>query len=92
MEFEKITNFSTQSLMIKIYRDLLLKNGLRFMINQKKNYSVNEEIRIKTSMLRSDFCDFSDVYLVVKGDITVTETDNAKRNKCAAFKKQCTIY
>ena len=43
-------------------------------------------------MLRSDFCDFSDVYLVVKGDITVTETDNAKRNKCAAFKKQCTIY
>ena len=92
MEFEKITNFSTQSLMIKIYRDLLLKNGLRFIINQKKNYSVNEEIRIKTSMLRSDFCDFSDVYLVVKGDITVTETDNAKRNKCAAFKKQYTIY
>ena len=92
MEFQKITNFSTQSLVIKIYRDLLLKNGLRFMINQKKNYSVNEEIRIKTSMLRSNICDFSDAYLVVKGDITVTETDNAKRNKSVAFKKQCTIY
>ena len=24
-------------------------------------------------MLRSDLCDFSDVYIVVKGDITVTK-------------------
>ena len=33
----------------------------------EKNYNVNKEIRIKTSMLRSDLCDFSDVYIVVKG-------------------------
>ena len=37
-------------------------------------------------MLRSDLCDFSDAYIVLKGDITVTEPDNVKRNKCAAFK------
>ena len=37
------------------------------------NYNVNKEIRIKTSMLRSDFCDFSDAYIVVKGNITVTK-------------------
>ena len=37
------------------------------------NYNVNEEIRIKTSMLRSDLCDFSDAYIVVKGNITVTK-------------------
>ena len=37
-------------------------------------------------MLRSDLCDFSDAYIVVKGDITVTEPDNAKRNKSVAFK------
>ena len=36
-------------------------------------------------MLRSDLCDFSDVYIVVKGDITVTNPNNAKKiNK--AFK------
>ena len=29
---------------------------------------------------------FSDAYIVVKGDITVTELDNAKRNKSVAFK------
>ena len=37
-------------------------------------------------MLRSDLCDLSDAYIVVKGDITVTEPDNAKRNKSVAFK------
>ena len=30
-------------------------------------------MRIKTLMLRSDLCDFSDVYIVVKGDITVVK-------------------
>ena len=37
-------------------------------------------------MLRSDLCDFSDVYIVVKGIITVTEQDNTKRNKSVVFK------
>ena len=36
-------------------------------------------------MLRSDLCDFSDAYIVVKGTIT-TEPDNSKRNKSVAFK------
>ena len=47
---------------------MLLKNELKFMINHKK---INKEIRIKTPILRSDLCDFSDGYIVVKGDITV---------------------
>ena len=37
-------------------------------------------------MLRSDLCDFSDAYIVVKGNITVTDPGNAKRNKSVAFK------
>ena len=37
-------------------------------------------------MLRSDLCDLSDAYIVVKGTITVTNADNAKRNKSVAFK------
>ena len=37
-------------------------------------------------MLRSDLCDFSDAYIVVKGVITATDPDNAKRNKAIAFK------
>ena len=32
-------------------------------------------------MLRSDLCDFSDAYLVVKEVITVTSPNNAKKTK-----------
>ena len=62
--------------MIKIYQDLLLKNELKFMINQKKKYNVSKEIIIK---IRSDLCDFSDAYIVVKGDITVINPNDAKK-------------
>ena len=39
-------------------------------------------------MLRSDLCHFSDAYIVVKGSIIVTNSDNAKRNKSVAFKNK----
>ena len=32
-------------------------------------YKPSKQIRFKTSMLRSDLCDYSDAYIVVKGDI-----------------------
>ena len=59
---------------------MLLRNELNFMINQKKITILTKKIRVKTPMLRSDLCDFSDVYIVVKGNITVTNSNNAKRN------------
>ena len=37
-------------------------------------------------MLRSDLCNFGDAYIAVKGTITVTNSNNAKRNKAVAFK------
>ena len=47
----------------------------------------NKQIRFKASMLRSDLCDFSDAYIVVKGTITLDGAANAnKRNKSTAFK------
>ena len=53
---------------------MLLRNGLKFMINQsQENNNPNKEIRIKTSISRSDLCDFSDAYIVVEGNITVTK-------------------
>ena len=50
-------------------------------------YSVHKNIRFKTSMLRSDLCNFSNGYIVVKGRISFTGTDNAnRRNKKLTFK------
>ena len=46
--------------------------------------------RFKTSMLRSDLCDFCDADIVVKGIITLTKTDGRGfidvRNRFLAFK------
>ena len=50
MKFQKtINSFDTTS----DNKDLL-KNRSKFMINKKKNYSVNKEIKIKTPILKSD--------------------------------------
>ena len=73
--------------MIKIYQDLLLKNGLKFMINQKEITMLTKKLELKKSVLRSDLCDYSDSYIVVKRDITLEgDNDANKRNKNLAFK------
>ena len=36
IEFKKLQIFLIQPLMIKIYQDLLLKNGLKYVINQEE--------------------------------------------------------
>ena len=43
-------------------------------------YSVNKNIRFKTSMLRSNLCDYSDAYIAVKGIITF-EGNNANNRE-----------
>ena len=51
------------------------------------HYSVNKNIRLKTSLLRSDLCDYSDVYIFVKRRISVTDKNAAsRRNKKLTFK------
>ena len=41
----------------------------------------SKQIRCKISLLRSDLCDYSDAYIVVKGEITVTEPNNDAYDK-----------
>ena len=50
-------------------------------------YSTNKQIRLKTSMLRSDSCDYSDAYILVKGRITVTKGEDNDDNNNAYDKK-----
>ena len=66
MEFQKITNFLYTTSDDKDLPRFVTKNGLKFMINQEKFTTLNKEIRIKTSMLRSGLCDFNDAYFVVE--------------------------
>ena len=40
----------------------------------RRGYSPNKQIRFKTSMLRSSLCNYSDAYILVKGNISVNNT------------------
>ena len=73
MEFQKIVNFLDTTSDNKNLPKFVTKKWIEFYDQPQENYNVNKEIRIKTSMLRSDLCDFSDAYIVVKGNIIATK-------------------
>ena len=78
MEFQKIANFLNTTSDDKNLPRFVTKKWIEVYNQSGGNYNVNEEIRIKTSMLRSDLCDFSDGYIVLKGNIIVAKPDEAK--------------
>ena len=53
-------------------------------------YKPSKQIRFKTSMLKSDLCDFSYAFIIVKGTITLRKTNGRGfidiRNMFLAFK------
>ena len=85
MEFQKIVNLLDITSDNKDLPRYVTKKQIEVYDQSEINYSPNKKFRTKTSMLRSDLCDLSDAYIVVMGDITVTNPNNAKRNKAAAF-------
>ena len=86
MEFQKSCKFLDTTFDNKDLPKFVTKKWIEVYDQSQKNYDVNKEIRIKTSMLRSDLCNFCDAYIVVKGIITVLRPNNAKRNKAVTFK------
>ena len=86
MEFQKIVNLFDTTFDDKDLPRFVTKKWIEVYDQSEKNYNVNKEIRIKTPMLRSDLCDFSDTCIIVKGTITITDPDNAKRNNSVEFK------
>ena len=89
MEFQKIVNFLDTTSDNKDLPTFVTKKWIEVYDQSEGNYNVNKEIRIKTSILRSALCDFSDAYIVVKGNITVmkkafTADDMDQPNNTAA--------
>ena len=89
MEYDKINNLlgsQSEQLSRFVTREFVKVNDLSGGV-----YSENKQIRFKTPMLRSDLCDYSDAYILVKGTITVTANagqDNGatKRNRSLILK------
>ena len=79
MEFQKIVNFLDITSDNKDLPKFVTKKWIEVYDQSEKNYNPNKEIRIKTLMVSSDLCDYSDAYIILKGTITVTNPDNAKK-------------
>ena len=66
MEHCKISNLFNNSTVLKF----VAKQWIEINDFSSGQYSVNRNVRFKTSMLRSDLCDYSEAYIVVKGTIS----------------------
>ena len=89
MEYQKIINLleNTTNQRTKFRT----KNCVEINDESRGTYNTNNQIRFKTSMLRTSLCDYSDAYILVKGTITVANTatanaDGNNTNKKVIFK------
>ena len=81
MEFQKIVIFLDTTSNDKDLPRFVTKKWIEVYDQSEKNYNPNKEIKIRTSMLRSDLCNFSDAYIVVEGDITLEGDKDANKRK-----------
>ena len=72
MEYQKIVNLlNNESNKPSKFRT---RNWAEINDEARGTYSHNKQIKFKTSMLRSSLCDYSDAYILVKGNIAVNNT------------------
>ena len=72
MEYEKITNLLNDA--SNKPSKFRARNWVEKNDGIMGAYSPNKQIRFKTAMLRSSLCDYSDEYILVKGNISVNNT------------------
>ena len=92
MEYQKIANLLDNNLSNQPSK-FRTKNWVEINDESKESYGTGSDIKFKTTMLRSNLCDYADAYILVKGTITITGAgvdDAAKqldeRNKGVIFK------
>ena len=72
MEYQKIANLlNNKSNQPSKFRK---RNWVEINDEIRSEYSPNKQIRFKTTMLRSSLCDYSEAYILVKGNITLNNT------------------
>ena len=71
MEYQKIVNLLDDKTSNEPSK-FKTKNWVEINDESKGAYNVNSQIKFKTTMLKSSLCDYSDVYILVKGTITIT--------------------
>ena len=78
MEHQKIVNLLNESGQSSKFRT---RNWVEINDESRGNYA-NSNVKFKTTMLRSNLCDYADSYILVKGTITITGAgDDAAQDK-----------
>ena len=80
MEYQKIANLLNDG--SDKPSKFRTRNWVGINDEARGTYSHNKQMKFKTSILRSSLCDYSDAYILVKGNITVNNTaaDGAAAN------------
>ena len=72
MEYQKIANLiDDTSNQPSKFRT---RNWVEINDESRRAYNVNSQIKFKTTMLKSSLCDYSDAYILAKGNISVNNT------------------
>ena len=97
MKHQKIANFSDKKVALNEWNKpskFRRRNWVEINDDIRGVYSPNKQIRFKTAILSSSLCDYSDAYILVKGNITVNNTTAAaadNTNKKVIF-KNCALF
>ena len=84
MQYQKITNLldptshKVPRFMTKKWIEIYDQSG-----SAENRYKPHTQARFKTPMLQSDFCDFRDAYIVLKGTTIVPDSNNMYDKKLA---------
>ena len=85
MKYQKVINFldnlSNRTSKFKT------KSWIEINDQSRGVYNANSDIRFKTTMLKSSFCDYSDAFILVKWRITITRARDDAAARQADIKK-----
>ena len=73
MEYQKMPNLLDSA------SNQLSKFRTRYWVeinDESRGSYTSNDIKLKTTMLRSNLCDYADAYILVKGTITITGAGN----------------
>ena len=85
MEYQKIENLLDNAL--NEPSKFRTKKWVKTIDESRLTYAVNKQTKFKILMLRSSFCDYSDAYILVKGNVSVNNTAVANTGASNTNKK-----
>ena len=95
MTHQKIANFLDKEVALNEWNKpskFRTRNWVEINDDIRGAYSPNKQIRFKNAILRSSLCDYSDAYILVKGNILVNNNAGANNIGKKIIFKNCAPF